>query len=147
MSEPYRIIELFAHELPGVHRREACGKCRSVGGYLARVIKVNGSVGLRWVCAYCEFADTASDLPHSLLLEHNVTLDELPKRADYREDTTVYCAVCDAPAVEWHHWAPRAIFTDWPDLGVYLCPSHHEEWHERMRAHGLRWPHELDTAA
>lgn len=53
------------------------------------------------------------------------------------------CAICGHNSHEYHHWAPRSIFPDWPDAGVYLCTSHHREWHERMRAHGLRWPHEL----
>lgn len=53
------------------------------------------------------------------------------------------CLVCGMPSGEWHHWAPRAIFPDWPDCGVYLCTAHHREWHAVMRAHGLRYPHEL----
>lgn len=55
------------------------------------------------------------------------------------------CVVCGNTDTEQHHWAPQALFPepDWWVLTVALCTEHHHEWHRRMRAHGLRWPHEL----
>jgi hypothetical protein len=54
------------------------------------------------------------------------------------------CHVCGSDdLVEQHHWAPQVIFPDWPHLQIPLCKAHHDEWHIRMRQHGLRWPHEL----
>lgn len=41
---------------------------------------------------------------------------------------------CDREAVEDHHFAPQAIFTDaddWPR--ALLCVEHHAEWHSRMQ--------------
>lgn len=58
------------------------------------------------------------------------------------------CVICGSDeSIEQHHWAPSAIFpeADWWVQTVPLCPDHHHEWHDRMREHGLRWPHELVT--
>lgn len=142
MSAPFVIVDVFSYDLPEPHRRDGCAKCESYDGYLARIVKVNGSVGLRWICSHCETPGT-TDLPHALLTSYGVALSTLPKHSDYRCDEGPWCLVCEADNVEFHHWAPRAIFPDWPDLGVYLCFAHHAEWHDRLRAHGLRWPHEI----
>lgn len=55
------------------------------------------------------------------------------------------CQVCGKTGpTHRHHWAPTSIFPDWPwENLVFLCEEHHNEWHNRMRAHGLRWPHKL----
>jgi hypothetical protein len=147
-SEPRRILPIKSSALPGTHAVPHCKRCTCEDGYLARYIKRNGSVALRWVCDWCECYTTAGDLPHSLL--GPFPINELPLRVD-REESPEYaipdCAVCGMPSGEWHHWAPRSIFPDWPDCGLYLCTVHHREWHDRMRAHGLRYPHEIQDAS
>lgn len=147
MSDPRIIVALRADELPPSHAAEHCRQCSCATGYIARYIHSNGVVGLRWVCDWCEDYRTTSDLPTSVA--GDVPLDRLPLRLDNSGTEALIpdCAVCGQPAAEFHHWAPRAIFSDWPEaLGAYLCLEHHGQWHDRMRAHGLRWPGELGDA-
>lgn len=147
MSQPSRILPMKASELPGTHAAEHCRKCDCEDGYLAQYIKVNGNVALRWVCDWCEDYYTSGDLPHSVL--GAFPIDSLPVRINrtaYDTDRPE-CRVCGLPSGEWHHWAPRSIFPDWPDTGDYLCTAHHREWHDTMRAHGLRYPHELQDVS
>lgn len=140
------IITITASALLPPHTRDGCRKCQCEHGYLARYIKSSGATAIRWVCEWCEDYGTAGDLPRSVL--GTVPLAMLPLRVNrVEEERHPECVVCGTTAVEYHHWAPRAIFTDWPDVGVYLCQHHHTDWHTRMRAHGLRWPHELPDAA
>lgn len=140
----YKIVDLRATQLPGPNARDRCRKCPSAVGYLARYIQANGHVAIRWVCRRCEDYGTAGDLPRDLLAAHGIGLYELPIRVNhYDPDYGDECCLCGRKPAEWHHWAPVAIFPDWPwNLGVYLCADHHREWHDRMRANGLRWPHE-----
>lgn len=146
MSEPSKIITLACTELPKGNARARCVKCESTTGYLGRYIKANGYVAIRWVCDWCEGYTTAGDLPYTVLPD-GVHVDELPLRIDNRGDNSPLCAVCDSRGVEYHHWAPFSIFPDWGHVpGVYLCPMHHQEWHHRLHAHGLRYPHELASA-
>lgn len=149
LTRPKRLIPLWAEELPAPHKTASCRLCGQETGYLARFIKSNGAIALRWVCDNCEDYRTTSDLPHSLL--GDIPIDEIPLRADFSEQADSDqmrliqpCAVCPNDADEYHHWAPQAIFPDWPSVGVYLCEKHHREWHDRLRAHGLRWPSELN---
>lgn len=148
MSEPFKLVEIACADLPAPHAREHCRQCSYPTGYLARYIHRNGTVALRWVCDWCEDYKTTSDLPRALVLN----IDELPIRADnrltYGPVDLPACMVCGEDAEHAHHWAPQAIFPDWPyELVVPLCVTHHNEWHARMRTHGLRWPHELTDAA
>lgn len=142
-----QIIAVKASSLPGVHAADGCRRCSGETGYLARYVKINGAVAIRWVCDWCEDYYTAGDLPRAIL--GNVPLERIPLRVDNSHHTydREPCAVCGLPSDEWHHWAPRAIFPEWPDMGVYLCAAHHREWHGRMRCHGLRWPHELELVS
>jgi hypothetical protein len=147
-SQPFRILEIKSSALPGTHAKPGCRKCAGEDGYLARYIKINGNVALRWICDWCEDYYTSGDLPHTLLGDFPIA--ELPLRVDRSNDDTYAlpeCEVCGNPSGEYHHWAPRSIFPDWPEAGVYLCKPHHDEWHARMRAHGLRWPHEHRDAS
>lgn len=147
MSHPSIIVAFSCTDLPKGNARQVCAKCPSVNGYLARYIKTNGYVAIRWVCDWCESYTTAGDLP-TTVLPNGVRPDDLPLRVDNRDEDGEPCAVCGSSNVEYHHWAPYAIFPDWNETpGVFLCPMHHQEWHHRMRAHGLRWPHELATAS
>lgn len=147
------IVPLACTALPGANARECCRNGCGDPGYLARYIHANGSVALRWVCDWCEDFKTAGDLPHTIL-PTGVTLEQLPLRQDNSDDPPAWpdCVVCGQPASEMHHWAPRSIFPDWPTTPLLLepvvpmCAEHHSEWHDRMRAHGLRWPHELRAA-
>lgn len=142
------IIEVDARALPGANAHDHCRKCECETGYLARYIQSNGATGIRWVCNWCEDYGTAGDLPRSIL--GAVALQDLPVRVDHSDEPSQWpdCDVCGQPAHEFHHWAPRAIFPGWPvHLGVPLCKPHHDEWHQTMRAHGLRYPHELTDAA
>lgn len=102
---------------------------------------------IRWVCDWCEGYTTSQDLPHTIL-PPDTRIDDLPLRVDNTETFDAECAFCGSPHVEYHHWAPSSIFEDWGHVpGVFLCPMHHQEWHHRMRAHGLRYPGELGEAA
>lgn len=138
------VVQISAPDLPGANAKPGCRLCSHRQGYLARYVKSNGATAIRWICANCEDYRTAGDLPKSIL--RGVPIEALPLRVDHSEDDRGMppCVVCDMPSMEFHHWAPVSIFPDWPGtLGAYLCEHHHHEWHERMRAHGLRWPHEL----
>lgn len=137
------IIAISSSQLPTPHAKDACRKCNNVYGYLARYIQIDGQVAVRWVCDWCEDYKTSTDLPLSIL--GGVPVGDIPLRVDRSEETRGLpeCCKCGEQSTEFHHWAPKAIFPDWPDLGVYLCVGCHVEWHTRMRAHGLRWPHEL----
>lgn len=141
-----RILPIKASELPGTHAAEHCRKCSYADGYLARYIQTDGKTALRWVCDWCEDYGTAGDLPHSLL--GDFPLNDLPLRVDRSSlHDPPECEVCGEPAVHYHHWAPQSVFPDWPyNLGNYLCQAHHDDWHTRMRAHGFRYPHELEDA-
>lgn len=148
MSAESIIVARKASELPPPHTATGCRMCGHQRGYLARFIKSNASVGIRWVCDRCEDYRTAGDLAHSYIAP--IPVDRLPLRVDHSIDPPDMpdCARCGLRSDEFHHWAPSAIFPDWSGmLGAYLCTACHREWHERMRAHGLRWPHELTDAA
>lgn len=137
------ILSYKAADLPGPHKRESCRLCGHRNGYLGHVVKSNGSIGIRWVCDRCE-KPSLTDIPHSFI--DPIPSHALPKVFDHSDQPSLMpgCQVCDRQAEEFHHWAPLAIFPDWPDAGVYLCQDHHREWHARMREHGLRWPHERE---
>lgn len=146
-----RDFPILCTELPEPHRRDRCRRCPSVEGYLAQYIQRNGAVGIRWVCDNCEDFGSSPDLPRSIL--RGLDVRALPVRIDNRGQLDTrelrQCGVCESWELEihFHHWAPRSIFPDWPyELGVELCPRCHDEWHRRMRAHGLRWPHEIKPA-
>ena len=88
--------------------------------------KRNGVVVARAVCLDCSRIH-GPDLGPGFgltLVEDNVSTDP--------------CARCGATdGVEYHHWAPRALFgereaTRWP--GAYLCRSCHGRWHRTMNA-------------
>lgn len=140
------MIEIRAADLPTSHAAAGgCRRCSCPDGYLARYVKADRRISIRWVCANCEDYGTAPDLPHSILDSTGATIHDLPKRMDRsHEGLPGECAVCGEPTNHNHHWAPVEIFPHWPlTLTVWLCQKHHDEWHKRMRAHGLRWPHEL----
>lgn len=146
MSQPSAIINVACTELPKGNARACCKNCSSTDGYLARYIKQNGYVAIRWVCEWCEGYTTAGDLPYSFIPQ-GVHVGDLPLRLDNRPDDGPLCAVCESRDIEYHHWAPSAIFPDWNHVpAVALCVQHHREWHHRMHAHGLRYPHELAIA-
>lgn len=142
-----RILDIKASELPGTHAAAGCRKCSCEDGYFGRYIQRNHKVALRWVCGWCEDYGTSGDLPLSLL--GDFPLNELPLRVDHSPQyDPPECQVCQQPADEYHHWAPTSVFPDWPyNLGIYLCTDHHREWHDRMRAHGFRYPHELQDVS
>lgn len=147
MSEPgaFVIVAIKATALPAPHNSDCCRKCSCIDGYLARYIKRNGSTAIRWVCEWCEDYQTAGDLPRTIL--GPVSREALPLRLNAVTDDELECVVCGQRAVEYHHLAPRSIFPHWPEIGAYFCKPHHDEWHTTMRAHGLRWPGDLTTAA
>lgn len=148
LSTPRTILPIRASELPPPHAAPCCRRCTNENGYLARYIKINKAEALRWVCDNCEDYKTAGDLPRTIL--GDMRLETLPLRVDRSQEASDWpeCEVCGQSAASFHHWAPRSIFPDWPwTLGNYLCQAHHDEWHERMHAHGLRWPHELKETA
>lgn len=145
------ILDRKATDLPAPHTATGCRYCGHRNGYLGHIVKHNGSLGLRWVCGRCEKL-SPTDLPHKYV--DPIPVWELPKMYDRSDQPSLMpgCAVCDRQAEEWHHWAPTAIFPDWDYHDwrlstVPLCGPHHREWHDRMRALGLRWPHEAQGAA
>lgn len=147
-SEPRTVLPIKASALPGVHTAEGCRKCSCEDGYLAQYIKVNGQISLRWVCDWCEDYATAGDLPRAMLGDFKI--ETLPLRVDHSQEDNLWpeCEQCGAPAVTFHHWAPRSLFPDWPTgLGAYLCQRHHDEWHDVTRTHGLRYPHEMQDVS
>ena len=142
-TEGSRIIPLRADELPGAFARPACSTCGFEEGYLVRYVNSKNRSSLRWCCDHCGKVYTSLDLPYDLL-GPKPNLNELPVINRSEVDNGIPpCEICDGIADEWHHWAPVAIFPDWPDESVPLCHVHHDAWHERMRAHGLKWPHEI----
>jgi hypothetical protein len=140
-----RTVEIWLSSVSTIY--EVCRKCRYESGYLARYIQVDGRVAIRWVCSYCEDYGTAGELPRAVLTRYDLDLDQLPIRVNrYNpERRTDACVVCgDNRGSEHHHWAPVALFPDWPyTLTLPLCQRHHREWHTIRREHGLQWPHEL----
>lgn len=150
-----RVICVQSTEL-GLACRNAC---LLTGGILAQYIHEDGRRGLRWVCGTCRDHSATMGLPQTLLHPWRVSVDELPVCQDNREKRSganvvlnqSRCLVCREPYSEHHHWAPRAIFDPqghglW-DFVVPLCKQHHDEWHDTMRQHGLRYPHELEAVA
>jgi hypothetical protein len=131
--------------LPPGHAKPACKECGHETGYLVCYVMSDGRPSLRIACEWCEKVSTTFALPRTLL-GSKPDLNRLPTIDNSQVSELPPCAVCDMQAQEWHHWAPRVIFPDWPDVGVYLCRSCHTDWHNRMRAHGLRWPGELKPA-
>lgn len=136
---------------------DGCRKCSLLGGTLQQYIHEDGRYSIRWVCAAC------GDYSTSMGIAFELARPFLPCRPyhlricrDNRENRVGAmrvlnqnrCLICGQPFSELHHWAPRSIFPDWPEnIVAPLCPSHHSEWHTRMRAHGLRWPSELEAVA
>jgi len=129
--------------LPYPHAREACKRCGNQTGYLAKLITTRNRVELRLCCEVCEKTDSTLNLPRE---PFGITdLGVLPTINQAKFDYPGNCWICDEQADDWNHWAPRAIFPDWPDShSLPMCVECHEEWHRRLRAHGLRYPHELE---
>lgn len=129
--------------LPSSHAREACKRCKCETGYLVRFFTTRNRLELRLSCEVCEKCDSTLDLPRDELGIRDLTA--LPTINQSTYDWPGNCWICDEQATEWNHWAPRSIFPDWPDNhSVPLCADCHNEWHTRMQAHGLRYPHELE---
>ena len=153
LGEP-RIDSIFADAVPGTsfagYPVADCRKCRWQIGRLARYVYSNGRSSLRWQCSRCGDYGSFSDVGVAFLAPFGVSVLDLPVCFD-ASGTAPPCIVCGLKTTEFHHWAPTAIFHtdgwtdlgDWSSVGDYLCTRHHEEWHNRMRTHGLRWPSEL----
>jgi hypothetical protein len=143
-------IDIRAADLPAPHAvpyRPAC-PAMATAGYIGRYVKSDSTTSLRWVCDHCG-TYLPGDLPRALIGDTPIELLPIADRRPLREDDDAWpsCVVCEQPGFEFHHWAPRSLFPDWPEhIGAPLCKPHHDEWHERLRAHGLRWPHELEAA-
>lgn len=102
---------------------------------LGLTIAGNGSYQVRPWCPECGLWATGS-VPLTTLNARGFVATDLQIVADYRGQLG-RCSHrgCDREAVEDHHFAPQAIFTDaddWPR--ALLCTDHHNEWHRRMRA-------------
>lgn len=95
-----------------------------------KTIRSNGSTGIAAHCPNCNRRATAEPwLPNT-----RFTADEIaamPVEADYRGAAVCQYRGCNATAVEWNHYAPRALFGEdcenWP-IGP-LCVAHHRTWH------------------
>lgn len=134
--EPSLDIVLRFDALPAAFARPCCKRCQCQTGYLVRLVKTTGRVALRLCCEDCEKTDTTLDLPRDELGYRDIS--RFPTINQQAFDFPGNCVVCDGEAEDWHHWAPRAIFPDWPDdHSVPTCKEHHTEWHDRMRERGL----------
>lgn len=141
-----RVI-LWAGSVRSPRPATACRKCGHEQGSLVRYIYTNGTVALRWECTSCKDYGTFQDIPHSFLDGFGVALEDVPVCFDASSNGEP-CVVCALRSTEFHHWAPTSIFPpEWSHIGGYLCRAHHIEWHNTMREHGLRYPHELAAEA
>lgn len=99
------------------------------------ITQANGVQQTKLQCVHCGQATGA--LPAALTARWN--LGTPTEMRDNRGQDTCSVATCDSREIEWHHFAPRAVFTteadDWPVMP--LCRPHHTEWHRRMD--GYRW--------
>ncbi len=130
--------------LPCPHTSPGCRRCGCEVGTLGRYIQVNGRIAARWVCDRCGDYGSTGDIAGRVTASFGYTVAELPvcvdRSGEYVERDACWCG---SPGMEDHHWAPKALFPDWPwHLTIPLCVDHHREWHDRMRQHGLRWPYE-----
>lgn len=143
------MITIWIGSVPSSKTLTRCRACPETQGHLVRYVKTNGSVGLRWQCSGCGDFKTFGDIRHSFLETFGARLSDLPICED-GSTASAPCVICGEIGTEWHHWAPSSIFSAlpaWSDVGAYLCVTHHREWHDVMRAHGLRFPHELAAAS
>lgn len=90
----------------------------------------NGALSYYLACHDCgkNFSQKHADVPG--------WAKQAPLRAD-NAGTSHPCARCKSQFTEYHHFAPRAIFTDadrWP--GAWLCKPCHQLWHSAMREAG-----------
>jgi hypothetical protein len=103
---------------------------------VALVINKNGTKTHRIQCIACGVC-RGDQLSQQLLpWEQPAAVINLIKTDNYGQPriakTCERCGQWEC-GVEFHHWAPRAIFEDadhWP--GSWLCKSCHNEWHKKM---------------
>lgn len=109
---------------------EQCGLCGRRPLTLGLTRKRNGVMEVK---AFCPIAHAARSVP----LAEVPGWEGLPLTRDsWREDDP--CERCGEFGTEYHHWAPRAHFSDWDNWpGSRLCPPCHREWHRVIR--GARW--------
>lgn len=113
--------------------------CSNRAVVLRRSLARNGVDHFLWYCERCERNAKRAGMwiPHRTIeawvrAGRLPSTDVIPYVADYTNEDT--CAVCGDPAVEWHHWAPRALaeffgddWSRWPQES--LCREHHIQWH------------------
>jgi hypothetical protein len=119
---------------------ERCKRC-GTSCLLARDLAANGKPQYFWWCAHC--ARVADPSRPFVAKEYIVRVlrddpDTLPIITRYPELKNPKCEYhgCERTDTEYHHWAPRHLFTDaedWP--GSYLCGEHHPHWHRIMTPH------------
>lgn len=99
---------------------------------LARTITTSGISQVYWICTECDRRpyEKKKDIKHKDLRQKGIHIDRIEIRHNYTGQH--FCAVCRAPGVENHHWAPRYLFgwdcVDWPQ--DWLCEFHHRQWHD-----------------
>ncbi len=124
-------------------QKPACRKCgQTTTVFLRYDIKANGDFQYFWHCDTCErITPMGQFIEHKIVGSWMDTWTEAQKdafyvkrlRNDYRGD--IECAVCHVRGGELHHWAPQSMaehfgenWGQWPV--VYLCRTHHRQWHE-----------------
>jgi hypothetical protein len=109
---------------------DTCG-CQQPFRLVARIIG-NGSTQIVLRCASCERL-ASNPIDQKTLGPRDWEIARANR--ELLTDPDRPCARCGVwrNGVEWHHWAPRALFDDadqWP--GCFLCVKCHKRWHTVM---------------
>ncbi len=120
-----------------------CPRCHCmVVAVLWKTVCSNSAAQLSWQCPNGDHRTREPHVPHSILKELGVSLDDLPTIRNDAGQALCEYAGCDRPGFEHHHWAPQGIFPDaslWPRSA--LCKYHHDLWHKTIEQH---WRTKID---
>lgn len=116
-------------------------KCVHCGGEaeVKKTIKQNGAIAIGAHCPACNRRATVETwLPKAQFT--SAEIDAMPVVANYIIDTKCQYRGCTETAIEWNHYAPRALFGEdadsWP-IGP-LCRAHHRTWHAGLEKRLMR---------
>lgn len=112
-----------------------CFRCGGTRIEFRKTIMQNGQTSIGAYCLQCNrLATKETCIPKRRFTDGQIA--NMAIEHDYSQHDNVCCVKgCNRHDVEWHHFAPRSLFSqeadDWP--GGWLCAKHHREWHERTR--------------
>ena len=115
-------------------RPHSCEHCNGPNVVFQKIVKRDGFYSIRAWCNDCQGRATSKPWLSRALFTIEEEKD-MPIADDYTVDSAV-CSVdgCGSHAVQWHHFAPRALFGKeaglWPQ--GWLCDQHHKEWHKKV---------------